>query len=318
MTGAPRVAVIIVNYNGYELTRECLASFAKVSADDYSLIVVDNASVDGSVARLRAEFPRVRYLESASNLGFSGGNNLGLAAAYQLGVEYVFFLNNDTVVSENIFALADFLERNREVAMVAPLTFYYDDPETVSFGGGELNRNTGRITFLHKGTTRAGLPAQVVYCSFLEGAAIMARAEAVRRAGGFNDDYFLNSEEAELCVKVADLGYRLALFTSCSVWHKVSQTMGTGSELLSYFVYRNRLHFIRNNAQRLGFREIRAIVHNYLASYLSLLIKSRNFSAARGLLHGVADFAAGVKGAGRYREKLQPGIPPGSQRRRVR
>jgi GT2 family glycosyltransferase len=311
MKPTPKIAVIIVNYSGYEITRDCLASFAKVNSNHpYVLIVVDNASGDQSVPRLRQEFPQVHFLESHVNLGFTGGNNLGLAAAYEIGVEYVFFLNNDTVVSGDILTLADFLDTNSDVGMVSPLTFFYDNPEVVSFGGGELNRNTGRIRFSNKGGSRGGMPADVVYCSFLEGAAIMARADVVRRAGGFNDDYFLNSEEAELCVKVADMGYRLALITSCSVWHKISQTMGSGSELINYFVYRNRLHFIRNNAKGLGMRDIISILHSYLASYLSLSIKLRNFPAARGLLKGVIDFLAGVKGAGRFRQMLQPGYEP--------
>jgi GT2 family glycosyltransferase len=150
------------------------------------------------------------------------------------------------------------------------------------------------------------MPTDVVCCSFLEGAAIMARADVVRRAGGFNDDYFLNSEEAELCVKVADLGYRLALITSCSVWHKVSQAMGTGSELINYFVYRNRLHFIRNNAKRFGLRDLVGIVRNYLTTFISLTLKVRNIPAARGLVLGLIDFLRGVKGVGRYRRRLQP------------
>jgi GT2 family glycosyltransferase len=307
MIQTPQVAVIMVNYNGYALTRDCLASFAKVTwPGNYVLIVVDNASVDDPLPRLQREFPNVLYVESKTNLGFTGGNNLGLAAAYKLGVKYVFFLNNDTVVSENIFNLVNFLETNRDVGMVAPLTFYHDNPATISFGGGQLDRNTGRITSLNKGITRSEMSTDVVYCSFLEGAAIMARADLIRRAGGFNDDYFLNSEEAELCVKVADLGYRLALIKSCSVWHKISQTMGSGSELINYFVYRNRLHFIKNNARGFGVSDLVGIVRNYLITFFSLTLKVRNIPAARGLVLGLIDFLRGVKGVGRYRQRLQP------------
>lgn len=297
----------MVNYNGYALTRDCLASFAKVTwPGNYVLIVVDNASADDPLPRLQLEFPNVLYVESKTNLGFTGGNNLGLAAAYELGVKYIFFLNNDTVVSENIFVLVNFLETNRDVGMVAPLTFYHDNPAIISFGGGQLDRNTGRITSLNKGITRSEMSTDVVYCSFLEGAAIMARADLIRRVGGFNDDYFLNSEEAELCVKVADLGYRLALTTSCSVWHKISQTMGSGSELINYFVYRNRLHFIKNNARGFGINDLVGIVRNYLITFFSLTLKVRNIPAARGLVLGLIDFLRGVKGVGRYSQLLQP------------
>jgi GT2 family glycosyltransferase len=300
----PSVAVIIVNYKGYELTRECLYSFSRVIYDDYALIVVDNGSCDHSVARLRAEFPQAVYIESERNLGFTGGNNLGLAAAYERGCRYVFFLNNDTVVSDNIFELVTFLEAHPEVGMASPLTFYHDNPERISFGGGYLDRNTGIITFSHKGDRRSDFTEKVIFCTFLEGAAIMARADLVGRAGGFNDDYFLNSEEAELCIKITDMGYRLAVIDNCFVWHKISQTMKPGSEMINYFVYRNRLHFVRNNALQLGVKQVFAIIYTYLRIILSFLSRG-NYPAARGLLLGVIDYFRGVKGVGRFYHQLQ-------------
>lgn len=303
--GKPLVAVIIVNYNGYEPTRNCLQSFAGVTYDRYSLIVVDNASRDDSIARLQREFPRARYVKSNTNLGFTGGNNLGLVVAYEMDPDYVFFLNNDTTVSTNVFELASFLDTNSDVGMVAPLTFYHENPKITSFGGGHLNRNTGRITFCNKDVRREEIPETVVDCSFLEGTAFMARTELVKRAGGFNDDYFLTWEESELCLRVTDMGYRLALITSCSVWHMLSQTMGRGSELINYFVYRNRFHFIRNNAAGFKLRDLMTILLDYSRTLASFVLKKRNIPAAKGLVIGVYDFLRGVKGPGRYKEKLE-------------
>jgi hypothetical protein len=300
-----KVAVIIVNYNGYLLTRDCLLSFKKVDYDKYIIIVVDNGSSDGSVPRLLKEFPDVCYVQSTKNTGFTGGNNLGLKKAYELGAKYIFFLNNDTTVSHNIFDLVGFLDEHPDVGMVAPLTFYYDRPEIISFGGGHLNRNTGRITFLNKGKRHENITDNAINCTFLEGTAIMAREELVRHVGGFNEDYFLTSEESELCVRIIDKGYRLALTPACYVMHKVSQTMGTGSELISYFVYRNRLLFIRNNAKKMSIRDSTDILLNYLSSFSSLVLKYRNWPAARGLIFGVSDYVRGIRGAGRYSELLK-------------
>ncbi len=301
----PFVAVIIVNYNGYELTRDCLRSFEGVIYDRYTLIVVDNASRDDSIPRLQQEFPNVRYVKSKTNLGFTGGNNLGLAVAYEMNPDYVFFLNNDTVVSANIFELAAFLDTNPDVGMVAPLTYYHERPEITSFGGGHLNRNTGRVTRLNHGIRRDQIHDGVIFCTFLEGAAFMARTELVKRAGGFNDDYFLAAEETELCVRIIDMGYRLALVPSCSVWHKVSRTMGSGSEMIHYFVYRNKLHFIRNNAAGFKIVDLVTIISDYFRTFASLVIKKRNIPAAKGLVIGVFDFLRGVIGPGWYKEKLQ-------------
>lgn len=133
----------------------------------------------------------------------------------------------------------------------------------------------------------------------------MARADLVKEVGGFNDDYFYASEESELCLKITDLGYLLAVLPSCAVWHKISQTMKTGSEIIVYYVYRNRLLFIRNNSTKFGLRETLAILQLYIFSFLSYLLKQRNLPAVRGLVRGVIDFRRGIKGVGRYKPVLQ-------------
>jgi GT2 family glycosyltransferase len=302
----PSVAVILVNYNGLEDTVECLASLRAITYPNFSVIVIDNGSSVNPIPMLSAEFPEVRFVRSEKNLGFTGGNNLGLANALEGDPKYVLFLNNDTVSSPNLLSsLVEFMEGNPDVGIAGPLTFYYDAPEIVYFWGGNLDRNTGRITFIGRGKPLPESSGDVVYCNFIEGAAIFIRADLIRTTGGFNDDYFLTSEESELCIKVADMGYRLAVLTSCPIFHKVSSSMGEGSELMSYFVYRNRLHFIKNNVFDFKFKDFVTIISIYLRTFASMVVKEHNIPAARGLLIGVYDFFRGVKGPGRYKERLQ-------------
>lgn len=313
MTVTPKtlVAVIIINYDGLDDTLECLASLRESDFKDFITIVVDNASRHDPTAAIAAVYPEVLTIKSRINLGFTGGNNLGLTKAYEFDPRYIFFLNNDTVVTPDLLStLVGFMEGNPDVGLAGPLTYYFDEPELVCFSGGHLDRNTGRIAFIGKGARLTDTSQESIYCSFVEGAAIFIRTELVRKIGGFNDQYFLTSEESELCVKVADMGYKLAVLTTCSLFHKVSRSMGAGSELINYFVYRNRLHFIRNNARKFRLREAVGITYNYLASFISLTVKLRNWGAARGLALGVCDFLCGVKGAGRYSRQLQ-GCPPG-------
>src|SRR5208283_4092150 len=200
MNQRPLIAIVIVNYNGYELTRDCLRSFGAVCYGPYKLIVVDNASGDGSVPRLREEFPHVHYIRSEHNLGFTGGNNLGLRKAEELGSDFVFFLNNDTTVSENILEeLASFMNSNPDVGIVGPLTYYHEAKDVISFGGGLINRNTGMYSQLNKDKNLGQLREQVIFCNFIEGAAMFMRTALASEAGGFSDVYFLTSEESELC-----------------------------------------------------------------------------------------------------------------------
>jgi GT2 family glycosyltransferase len=301
----PLVAVIIVNYKGYQLTCDCLRSFEKVTYANYLLIVVDNASGDDSVPRLQKEFAGAHFIQSLQNRGFTGGNNLGLEKAKGAGADYVFFLNNDTTVSPNVLdELVGFLSQNPEVGIAGPLTYYHEASEIVSFGGGNIERNTGIYTHLNKGKTLGQLGQQVIYCSFIEGAAMFMRTELAVKLGGFSDCYFLTSEESELCVRTADEGYRLAMVTSCSVWHKVSRSLASGSPLRTYFVARNRLMFVKRNALGFGANDLGKLVASYAKSFAWLLFKGRDLPAARSLALGVFDFFTGSTGAGRYAKKL--------------
>jgi GT2 family glycosyltransferase len=305
MTQPPLIAVVIVNFNGYEMTRACLRSFRRVTYRNYVLIVVDNASNDNSVQKLKKEFPHAYYMASTFNTGFTGGNNMGLKRAEELDAKYVFFLNNDTIVSENILdELILFSSRHPEVGIVGPLTYYFETEDTISFGGAEINRNTGTYIQFNKNKTLSQLEDKVIYCSFIEGAAMFMCTALAVEAGGFSDVYFLTSEESELCVRVADKGYKLAVITSCSVWHKISRTLEGGSALRNYFTFRNRLLFVKRNAIGFGVKDLFELAWFYGKSFAWCVFKGRNLPAAKGVFLGTLDFFSGATGPGRYAKIL--------------
>lgn len=304
----PMLAVIVVNFNGLNDTIECLNSLRASTLQEFKVIVVDNASRENPLPILERDFPQVSCIRSEINLGFTGGNNLGLAKAIEMNPKYIFFLNNDTIVTpDTLAALVEFMDKHPVVGIAGPLVYCYDEPEVISFCGADIDRNTSRITFKHRNVVidSSMLPDDAYNCSFIEGSSLMIRTELMEKIGGFNDDYFLTSEESELCVRVADMGYKLAVVTTCSILHKVSKTMGAGSELINYYVYRNKLYLIRNIAEKFGLREFIQVANNYLRSLLSLLLKERNVPAAKGLIAGVIDFLFGVTGPGRFKSRLQ-------------
>lgn len=298
----PLVVIIIVNYNGTEDTIECLESIQNIDYKDYRIILVDNASRYFPESKIKERFPNTIIIRNERNLGFTGGNNTGFEMAYELDAEYVFFLNNDTIVSENILTeLVSFMEEHNEVGLVGPVSFYYDAPDLVEFAGGRINRNTASITRFYKNIDREDLKEDVIYCSFIQGSALFLRAHTMKEVGGFNDVYFLTAEESELCIKIADIGYKIAILTDCFIRHKVSRSMGIASKLSTYFVYRNKLLFIKRNAVDVRASELYDICEEYIRSFLSFLIKKRNVEATKGLIEGVYDFIAGRYGPGRYR-----------------
>jgi hypothetical protein len=301
----PRVCIVILNYNGFDDSKACLASVSDLDYHPFNVVLVDNASKDNSFERLRKAFPEIHCVRSEVNLGFTGGNNLGFKVAHQYSPRYVLFLNNDTVVSRNLLTeLAGYLETHPDTGLVGPLACYYHDPERVAFAGGHLNRNTGLISFPYRDSYVEEIRETVVPCTFVEGTALFIRADLMERIGGFNDMYFLTSEESELCVKVADSGHRMAVITTCQVRHKISSSMGRASEVATYFIYRNKLFFVENNCRNFRCSDLAAIIRYYCCSFLSLVVKKRNYRAARGLATGVLDYIARRSGPGRFEALL--------------
>jgi GT2 family glycosyltransferase len=302
----PSAVIIIVNFNNYDDTYECVKSIESINYNNYNIVVVDNASKEDPTARLKIEFPHVSFIRNNTNLGFTGGYNTGLQKAYEFNPKYIFLLNNDTIVSVNILSeLVSFMEKNKNIGLVGPVNLYYDAKDTVCFAGGWLNRNTGIVDFLHKGDKFSDLDEAVVPCNFIEGSALFLRTELVKEIGGFNDLYFLTSEESELCINVADKGHGIAVLATCSVWHKVSRSMGSESQLATYFIFRNKLWFVKRNAIGLSLKDILILLRYYLVCLVSFSLKKGNMAAVRGLILGVYDFIRGVSGPGRFADTTQ-------------
>lgn len=143
----PSVAIIVLNWNGYGHTKNCLKSLQVAEMEDAEVIVVDNASEDGSAARLQAEFPQHTYLLNDQNLGFTGGNNVAIKHALERNIPYIMLLNNDTeVVPGFLTYLMDELKGNAKLAAVQPLMYYLHDREKVWNAGGRYHRWTGGST----------------------------------------------------------------------------------------------------------------------------------------------------------------------------
>lgn len=300
-----KVTIVIPNWNGREDTLECLNSLQRLTYRDYEIVVIDNGSTDGSVDVLRESYPDITVVELQENTGFTGGCNEGIKIAAEGGAEYVFLLNNDTILDDDdiLEKMSGYMEENADVGMVAPVILY-EGTSDIWFAGGELDRNTGILALWDQDTeyTR-GSKQEAIYCSFLVGCALFVRTEIVQKIGGFYQPYFLTSEESELCVNITDRGHKLAVLCNVSLFHKVSRSMGIQSPLLTYFLYRNKLFFVRRNAIDFSVSDLYKITNYYLRGFASLLRRG-NYGAAMGIVRGVWDFVLGRDGKGYYKEKL--------------
>jgi len=236
----PKIAIIIVNWNGKADTLECLAS---LSADTYAskqIIVVDNGSRDDSAAAIRAAFPAVMVLETGKNLGFTGGNNAGINVALTQGIDYVYLLNNDTTTEPDALqALVSAAEMHPKYGLLTPVIHYYDAPEDAWFAGSQLDLSLG--TAVHDNSRVPAYTAEPFQIPWASGCAMLVRADLMRRLGGFDDRYFLNWEDVDLSLRVYGAGSSIGLVPAARIYHKVGRSFAAAKGAGRYYHVRNNL-----------------------------------------------------------------------------
>jgi GT2 family glycosyltransferase len=240
----PRVGIVIINYKGKGDTLECLESLRWLSYPNYFTVLVDNNSQDGCVEVVRNNFPEVIVIESRDNLGFTGGNNLGIRSAVEQEAEFIFLLNNDTTVHPALLGwLVSTLILDPKCGIVGPTMNYYDHPEEVWATGGKMDWR-GQSTLLTHGEPP----------DFIVGAGLMVRSDTLGQIGLFDDRFFLYYEESDLCARALDAGWTLHVAPEGVLWHKVSKSTGTDSALTLYYMRRNQLLYLKNRKNRAGLR----------------------------------------------------------------
>ena len=242
----PEVAIVVLNWNNAGDTVPCLDSLAQLEYPIPQIIVVDNGSTDDSAVRIRAGFPGIPLLETGANLGYAGGNNVGIRQALVAGAAAVCILNNDVTVEPGCLApLLAALQSGPDVGIVTPLVTEQGDASRVWALGSAVNWRTAEISRLHIGEAvvawRQREPFEVEIAS---GAAMLVKREVFERAGLMAEDFFLYYEEVDWCLKVRRAGYRILAVPASVVWHKVSATLGATSPIIDYYMLRNHLRLI--------------------------------------------------------------------------
>ena len=248
----PHVFIIILNYNLKWDVVECLESVRKLSVTQYTLsvIVVDNASTDGSEQAVREKFPELVYLYNQENLGFSGGNNVGIKYALEHGADYLLILNPDTIVDANLVTeLLAAAERRQNVGIFGPKIYFHKPPNMIWYAGGEID--WANLLASHVGVDQIdhGQFDQEQETDFVSGAALFARRAVFEKVGLFDERYFLYWEDADLCIRAKRAGYGLWYVPKAVVWHKNASATGLGSPLQDYYITRNRLLFAQKFAR---------------------------------------------------------------------
>lgn len=222
------VIVIILTYNGRRWIEECLKSVLATGLDNQRVLVVDNASTDGTPEMVRQQFPRVRLRQNERNLGFAAGNNVGIKLALDEGAEYVMLLNQDTTVAIDCFVRLEEAAKDRPFGVFAPLQLRYDgsgiDP---GMRRGMLVESGEFIDDLWRGQQRKTYPLKEAY-----GGAVLFHRTVLEAVGLFDECFFLYGEDEDLCRRIRHAGFQFNLVPGALVyhWHTLVQLENEGKE----------------------------------------------------------------------------------------
>ena len=232
-----KIAVVLVNYNGLSDTLDCIDSLYK-STVPLKVIVIDNASKDDETYFVSRKYPDVKVFRQEENLGFAGGNNIGIRWALDNGFEYIALLNNDTVIDSTLFK--NLLAEADSNTVVAPYMYYHGSPKDLWYGGGTLNRWTGNAEHIY---TFTETPFE---CSLVTGCCFMAHRDIWEKVGLLDDSYFMYNEDADYSIRLVQNEVRLKVVPHAKLWHKVGKSSGGETSPFScYYITRNRLHLLK-------------------------------------------------------------------------
>lgn len=224
----PKVAIIVLAWNGKALTLSCLSSLAKLDYENTTIILVDNASTDGTVEAVRESFGEsIRIIENIANLGFSRGNNVGIEAALKDGADYILLLNNDTIVDEKLAThLVDAMLRHPGVGIAGPKIYYHGAPDVIWSAGGEVS--LWRRSATHRGIRERDLGQydDTREVDYVTGCALMAARDVFARIGMLDPSFKAYFEDTDFCMRARHAGYRILYIPQGKVWHKISQSTG--------------------------------------------------------------------------------------------
>lgn len=253
----PSVVVILVNWNGYPFTSQCLRSLAGVIYPNFNIIVVDNGSSDDSLSRLKKENPRCIYLKSAENLGFAGGNNLGIEYALKKGYDYIMLLNNDTEVAPDFLSrLVNVMVENREkrLGVVQPLIMYNHDRSMIWSAGGKFRKATGDShTLLERSVLNDTDVSEGYPVDWITGCCMLLTADCIRATGLLNPSYFAYYEDVDWSLRIRDNGYSLYVVPTAKIFHEAGSSSkkpnaeGTLHPIVFYYTSRNQLFQVRQH-----------------------------------------------------------------------
>lgn len=297
MLSNPKITIIILHWNNYTDTLSCLASVAELDYDNYQVVVIDNGSSNNSAAIIADAHPDIKILVAKKNLGYTGGNNMGIEFAIQDGCDFVWLLNDDVTVAPNsLSALVGVAITNPKVGFLGPKVYMHEDRQRFLSCGGIID-NYWHPRLLGIGELDKGQYDDTSEVDYLSGCALLVSQETIQAIGMLDDDFFAYHEDIEWCYRGKRANLKVVFVPEAKVWHPDTQKRDGNSPLVTYYISRNSLIFAKKNS--LGIKVQMRLLMSYLRTLLSWTLrpKWRNKHRQRDALwQALLDFARGQFG----------------------
>lgn len=312
----PNVFIIILNWNRLGDTLECIKSVRLLNYQNYKIILVDNGSMEGSSDVIREKYNDIVLIKNMENLGYAEGNNVGIRFALSKGADYIWLLNNDTVVDQNALGtMVDVGEKLSECGILGSKIYYFDQPEIIWFAGATINWRKAVSNHIGQNQKDHAKYDSIKEVERVTGCSMLIKRDVCERIGLMDEKLFLYAEELDWCVRAKKAGYKILYIPDSKVYHKISLSTGDNyGVIFNYFNTRNFLYVIQKNMSfpKREYYLINALYYRIseCRQILREMIKPKFWSESNDMnvdiskLRGVFDFIAGRMGKGFFKNKL--------------
>ena len=273
----PKIAIIIINWNTYQLTFNCLKSLKACTYNNKTIFLVDNGSKDGSGDKIALEFPDINFIKNEINEGFTGANNKALKVILKQNFDYVLLLNNDTEVKPNFLSLLEArMDSDQNLAATQPLILDFPNKNTIWNGGGSFNTFFGLSKTRSNGLIYNPKLKIDTFTEWISGCCILVKIAVVREVGLLDNRFFVYFEDVDWSIRMTNLGYKLGVVPNSIIYHHSSGSYkknntskeGNISPYAHYLNVRNHIYLIKKHS----------FLFNNLGSWLYQIFKISSYS----------------------------------------
>lgn len=268
----PLVHILVLNYNGAKDTIECVKSLNNIKYDNYEIVVIDNKSTDNSLEILEKYKSYYTLIKSEENLGYAGGNNIGIQYALDNGADYVLILNNDTIVEEDFLNKMIEICKEENIFVASPKVYFYDSKLINSFGAKKDFLE--RVKNIGENDRDSDKYSENRIVQYIMGCCMLINTKVIKEVGMFDEKFFMYLEETDLCKRISEK-FKIIVCADSKIYHKCGASTKTNSKInyfTEYYFRRNLLYYLKKNCNivkrifimlLIAFKDLITIIKNF-------------------------------------------------------